>query len=723
MDMEKFLNDLLAVNPNYDIDLIRRAYKKAEEAHGSQMRQSGEPYLIHPIAVAKILADLGMDESTIIAGLLHDTVEDTSYAEADLKRDFGEEVALLVDGVTKLGTLKYESKEERQAENLRKMFLAMSKDIRVLIIKLSDRLHNLRTINYMTEPQIRDKCQETLEIYAPLASRLGIYAMKFELEDIALKMLEPEFYYDLVKQVNMRKEMREEYILKVIGQIREQLDKLDLHYDIKGRSKHFYSIYRKMKFQHKQLDEIFDLTAVRVIVDTVKDCYAVLGVVHTMWKPIPGRFKDYIAMPKPNRYQSLHTTVIGDNGEPFEIQIRTVEMNKIAEYGIAAHWKYKEGISEDKEEVKLAWLRQTLEWQKDMNDPKEFMETLKVDLFSNQVFVFTPKGDVIELPAGSTPLDFAFKIHSAIGAKCIGAKVNGKMVPIDYTLKNGEIIDIVTSASSKGPSIDWLKIVKSNTARNKIRQWLKRENKNENTDKGKDMLDKYVRRKGYDPQHILKIQWINKTAKALNLSSADDLYTAIGYGGLMLSKVVALLAEYSQEEKQAELKRKEKEETLPEPKKKRKRENTTGVTVEGMDDLLIRFSKCCNPVPGDEIIGFITKGRGISVHRKDCVNITSMPAEERQRFIPVQWNTEKQNIAYDADINILAEDRKGLFSDLSRICEDMDVHITGVNAKSAKDQVVSITMTISITSTIQMEKVLRQLGAVAGVADVYRASV
>lgn len=723
MDMEKFLNDLLAVNPNYDIDLIRRAYKKAEEAHGSQMRQSGEPYLIHPIAVAKILADLGMDESTIIAGLLHDTVEDTSYAEADLKQDFGEEVALLVDGVTKLGSLKYESKEERQAENLRKMFLAMSKDIRVLIIKLSDRLHNLRTINYMTEPQIRDKCQETLEIYAPLASRLGIYAMKFELEDIALKMLEPEFYYDLVKQVNMRKEMREGYIQKVILQIREQLDKLDLEYDIKGRSKHFYSIYRKMKFQHKQLDEIFDLTAVRVIVDTVKDCYAVLGVVHTMWKPIPGRFKDYIAMPKPNRYQSLHTTVIGDNGEPFEIQIRTVEMNQIAEYGIAAHWKYKEGISEDKEEVKLAWLRQTLEWQKDMNDPKEFMETLKVDLFSNQVFVFTPKGDVIELPAGSTPLDFAFKIHSAIGARCIGAKVNGKMVPIDYTLKNGEIVDIVTSASSKGPSIDWLKIVKSNTARNKIRQWLKRENKNENTDKGKEMLEKYVRRKGYDPQQILKIQWINKTAKALNLSSADDLYTAIGYGGLLLSKVVALLAEYSQEEKQAEQKRREKEETLPEPKKKRKRENTTGVTVEGMDDLLIRFSKCCNPVPGDQIIGFITKGRGISVHRKDCVNITSMPDEERQRFIDVQWNTEKQNIAYDADINIVAEDRKGLFSDLSRICEDMDVHITGVNAKSAKDQIVSITMTISITSTVQMEKVLRLLGAVPGVADVYRASV
>lgn len=721
MEMEKFLNDLLEINPNYDIELIERAYRKAEEVHEGQMRKSGEPYLIHPVEVAKILADLGMDENTIVAGLLHDTVEDTPYTQEDLKKDFGEEVALLVDGVTKLGSLKYESKEERQAENLRKMFLAMSKDIRVLIIKLSDRLHNLRTINYMSETQIRDKCNETLEIYAPLASRLGIYAMKFELEDIALKMLEPDFYYDLVKQVNMKKDRREEYITKVIAQIREQLDKLDLHYEITGRSKHFYSIYRKMKFQHKQLDEIFDLTAVRVIVDTVKDCYAVLGVVHTMWKPIPGRFKDYIAMPKPNRYQSLHTTVIGENGDPFEIQIRTVEMHKIAEYGIAAHWKYKEGISVDREEVKLAWLRQTLEWQKDMNDPKEFMETLKVDLFSNQVFVFTPKGDVIELPAGSTPLDFAFKIHSAIGAKCIGAKVNGKMVPIDYTLKNGEIVDIVTSANSKGPSIDWLKIVKSNTARNKIRQWLKRENKSENTEKGKEMLEKYLRRKGYDPQHILKSQWINKTAKAFNLASADDLYTSIGYGGVLLSKVVIMLQEYYHEEKQAELKQKEKEAVAAEHRKKGRTQNTTGITVEGMDDLLIRFSKCCNPVPGDEIIGFITKGRGISIHRKDCVNILSLPEEERQRFIEVEWDTEKQNIAYDADINILAEDRKGLFSDLSRVCEDMDVHIAGVNAKSAKDRVVNITMTLSISNTGQMEKVLKQLRMVPGVADVYRA--
>lgn len=537
--MEEFLHKLLKINPNYDKELITRAYLKAEQIHEGQKRKSGDDYVVHPMAVAEILADLGMDENTIVAGLLHDAVEDTPYTLADLENDFGEEVALLVNGVTKLKSLVYESKEERQAENLRKMFLAMSKDIRVLIIKLADRLHNLRTIDYMNQNQIIEKCKETLEIYAPLASRLGIYAMKFELEDIALKELESETYYDLVKQVNLRKEQREANINKVINSLKEGLDSLNIKYEIQGRNKHFYSIYRKMKFQGKQLDEIFDLTAVRIIVETVRDCYAVLGLVHTRWKPIPGRFKDYIAMPKPNRYQSLHTTVIGDDGNPFEIQIRTVEMHKVAEYGIAAHWKYKEGKKgnvEDKEEVKLAWLRQTLEWQKDLSDSKEFMETLKVDLFSNQVFIFTPKGDVIELPAGSTTLDFAFKIHTAIGEKCIGAKVNGKMVPLDYTLNNGEIVEIITSASSKGPSIDWLKIVKSNTARNKIRQCLKRENKSENIEKGKGMLEKYVRRKGYDPQQIVRNQWINKAAKSLNIASSDELFTSISYGGVLLSK-------------------------------------------------------------------------------------------------------------------------------------------------------------------------------------------
>lgn len=722
-EMEKFLQELLSINPNFDIELIEKAYRKAEAYHQNQLRKSGEPYLVHPVEVAKILADLGMDENTIVAGLLHDTVEDTSYSEQELKDDFGEEVALLVDGVTKLGSLVYESKEERQAENLRKMFLAMSKDIRVLIIKLADRLHNLRTINYMSEEQIKEKCKETLEIYAPLASRLGIYKMKFELEDIALKQLDPEAYYNLVSQVKIKKQKREDNINKVIAEIKDSLNDLNIQYDITGRSKHFYSIYRKMKYQNKQLDEIFDLTAIRIIVDTIKDCYAVLGIVHTMWKPIPGRFKDYIAMPKPNRYQSLHTTVIGDNGEPFEIQIRTYEMHKIAEYGIAAHWKYKEGIDSktDKEEVKLSWLRQTIEWQKDMNDPKEFMETLKVDLFSNQVFVFTPKGDVIELPAGSTPLDFAFKIHSAIGAKCVGAKVNGKMVPIDHTLKNGNIVEIITSSNSKGPSIDWLKIAQSSNARNKIRQWLKKENKSDNTDKGKEMLEKYVKRKGYDAQLILKSQYINKCAKNFNLASSDDLYTAIGYGGVLLSKVVTMLLSFYHDDQKAELKRKEKAETSLENKKKVKKKMQTGVTVRGVDNLLIRFSKCCNPVPGDEIIGFITKGRGISVHRKDCVNVVSLPEAERQRFIDVEWDKQKENMSYDTDINILAEDRKGLFSDLSRVCEDMDVHITGVNAKSAKDGIVNITMTLSISNTSEIEKVLRALRNVYGIADVYRA--
>ncbi|WP_037372944.1 RelA/SpoT family protein [Anaerovorax odorimutans] len=717
---EQFLQHLLSINENIDIMLIEKAYEKAAQMHEGQLRKSGEPYLIHPVEVAKILTDLGMDENTIVAGLLHDVVEDTPYTQEDLINDFGEEVALLVDGVTKLGSLVIESKEERQAENLRKMFLAMSKDIRVLIIKLSDRLHNLRTINYMNENQIKEKCLETLEIYAPLASRLGIYTIKFELEDIALKHLDPTAYYDLVTQVKIKKNEREENINRVITEIKESLEDLNINYEITGRNKHFYSIYRKMKYQNKQLEEIFDLTAVRIIVDSVKDCYAVLGIVHTMWKPIPGRFKDYIAMPKPNRYQSLHTTVIGDSGEPFEIQIRTYEMHKIAEYGIAAHWKYKEGIKTDKEENKLAWLRQTLEWQKDLNDPKEFMETLKVDLFSNQVFVFTPKGDVIELPAGSTPLDFAFKIHSVIGVKCIGAKVNGKMVPIDYTLKNGNIVEIVTSSNSKGPSIDWLKIAQSSNARNKIRQWLKKENKSDSVDKGKEMLEKYVRRKGYESQQIIRSHWLNKVAKNYNLASSEDLYTSISSGGIILSKVVFMLLGLYHEEKQAELKRKEKNEKITVNKKKQRHKDAAGVSVKGVDNLLIRFSKCCNPVPGDDIIGFITKGRGISIHRTDCINIISLPDGEKERLVEVEWDKQKENMSYNVDINILAEDRKGMFSDISRVCEDMDVHIAGVNAKSAKDKIVNITMTLAISNVSQMEKVLRSLRSVQGVADVYR---
>lgn len=722
--MKHFLDSLLEINPKYDVEIIGKAYQIADNMHQGQLRKSGEPYMIHPAAVAIILAELGMDDETIVAGLLHDAVEDTDYTKEQLEKDFGPEIANLVDGVTKLGSIVFESKEERQAENLRKMFLAMSKDIRVLIIKLADRLHNLRTINYMDERKIIDKCKETLEIYAPLASRLGIYTLKFELEDIALKHLDPFAYYDLVTQVNAKKAQRSAIIDQVVQEIRESLDELNITYEITGRSKHFYSIYRKMKYQNKQLDEIFDLTAVRIIVETIKDCYAVLGVVHTMWRPIPGKFKDYIAMPKTNMYQSLHTTVIGDNGDPFEIQIRTYEMHRVAEFGIAAHWKYKEGVSIDKEETKLAWLRQTLEWQKEMNDPKEFMETLKVDLFASQVFVFTPKGDVIELPAGSTPLDFAFKIHSAIGAKTIGAKVNGKMVPIDYTLENGNIVEIVTSPNASGPSIDWLKIAKSSNARNKIRAFLKRENKSDAVDKGKDLLDKYVRKKGMDTQHIIKNTNIAKVVKALNLSSTEELYTQLSQGGTFLSKVAGMLIGYYNDEKQEETKKAEndiKNIAVEKKKKDYSQKDQTGVTVEGVDNLLIRFSKCCNPVPGDDIVGFITKGRGISVHRADCINVLSLPPEERARCIDVVWDEAKQNKSYNADVTIIADDRKGLFSDLSRVCEDMDVHITGVNAKSSKEQVVTITMTLSISNKSQMEKILRSLKNVAGVNDVYRA--
>ncbi len=720
--MDEFLEYLKELNPHYDLELIKKAYMTAAKMHEGQLRKSGEPYIIHPVETAKILAQLGMDEQTIVAGLLHDVVEDTPYTEEQLTEEFGSEVTLLVDGVTKLGNLVFETKEEAQAENMRKMFLAMSKDIRVLIIKLSDRLHNMRTIDYMPPNKIKEKCKETLEIYAPLANRLGMFNMKFELEDIALKHLEPEFYSNLAKQINQRKEEREQQINKIIEQLKGALDTLNIHYEVKGRSKHFYSIYRKMRDKHKQLDEIFDLMAVRVLVDTIKDCYAVLGVVHTMWRPIPGRFKDYIAMPKSNMYQSLHTTVFGDDEHPFEIQIRTYEMHQIAEYGIAAHWKYKEGIKSDQEEVKLAWLRQTLEWNKDMDDSKEFMETLKMDLFSNQVFVFTPAGKVIELPAGSTPIDFAYKIHSAVGNKCIGAKINGKMVPIDHVLENGNIVEIITSANSKGPNIDWLKIAKSSNARNKIRQWLKKENKSENEEKGKSMLEKYIRRKGYDPQQIIKIQRINRVAKELKFPNVEDLYSSLGYGGTMLSKVLDLLVKFYDEEKQAELKKLKEIKNYEHKPSKKKSENTGGISIKGVDNLLIRLAKCCNPVPGDNIVGFITKGRGVSVHRADCPNITSLPEEERARFIDVEWDVEKQQATFETEVAIVGEDRKGLFSDLSKICEDMDVHITGVIGKSNNDNTASITLTVQISNVNQISQLISRFKSLMGVIDVYRGS-
>ena len=725
----EFLEKMKEFNPAYDLDFIGKAYDVANEMHAGQIRKSGEPYLVHPVCVAEILAELGMDEETIAAGLLHDVIEDTSYSKEDMIREFGEEVAALVDGVTKLGALKFESKEERQAENLRKMFLAMSKDIRVLIIKLSDRLHNLRTINYMTHEKIVEKCQETLDIYAPLAARLGIYTMKMELEDIALKFLEPEAYYDLAEQVSERKGEREDAINRVVEEIRGALNEIGIKHEIYGRSKHFYSIFKKMKYQHKNLDEIFDLMAVRIIVETVRDCYAVLGMVHTMWKPIPGRFKDYIAMPKPNMYQSLHTTVIGNSGKPFEIQIRTYEMHRIAEYGIAAHWKYKEGIDSDKEEVKLSWLRQALEWQKDVKDPKEFMESLKMDLFSNQVFVFTPNGDVIELPAGATPLDFAFKIHTDVGCKCVGAKVNGKMVTIDHELENGNIIEIVTSANAAGPSIDWLKIARSSSARNKIRQWLKKENRNDAVDKGKDLFTQYLRKKGFDPKVLLTNSYIGRAVKELHFKDAEDMYTQLSYGGNIQTKVAHLLQSFEDEKQHLASEEKNKsllddlnvisEKTSRRLEKKRA-DSETGVVVEGVDNLMIRLAKCCTPVPGDEITGYITKGRGITVHRKDCDNIKTLPKEERNRCIDVSWDPELLNKSFEGEICIIAKEQKVMLSSISKVCEDNNVDIIGLNGRATKDETFRIDLILGISDRSQIEKLCRSFKSIPGIMEAYR---
>ena len=723
MTTEQYIEDLKTMNERYDDPMIIKAFEIANRLHNGQMRKSGEPYIIHPIAVSKILASFGMDNETVVAGLLHDVVEDTEYTREELVEDFNEEIALLVDGVTKLGNIKYDSKEELQAENFRKMFLAMSKDIRVLIIKLADRLHNMRTMEFMPPHKRKEKSAETLEIYAPLAGRLGIYSIKFELEDLAFKYLHPEDYESLSVQVSKRKEEREKIVDQLIDEISDELDKANFHYDVMGRSKHLYSIYKKMTLQHKQLDEIFDLIAIRVIVNTVKDCYAVLGLVHTKWTPIPGRFKDYIAMPKPNMYQSLHTTVLDENGDPFEIQIRTYEMHRIAEYGIAAHWKYKEGkggSGGDSSEQKLAWLRQALEWQKETDDSMEFLETLKMDLFDNQVFVFTPKGDVIELPAESTPLDFAFKIHTDVGIRCVGAKVNGKMVTIDHELKTGDIVDIITSANSAGPSMDWLNIAKSSQAKNKIRNWLRKANKNDSLNRGKTNIANYIKKKGYDPHLVAKNAYLLKAVKDLKLNNVNELYLQISNGGSALAKLGQRLIDYFVEDNKKEEIRKEEE---IKKKKQVHRENSsdgTGIIVKGSDNLLIRIARCCTPVPGDDIIGFITKGRGITVHRKDCSNIVSLPEQEKGRLIQVEWETPKEGQTYYTDINICCKDRRGMFSDISKVCEDMDVRLVGVNMKPADMEYVNVTITVAITGTHQIQRLLIALRNVPGIDKVYR---
>lgn len=720
---EQFISTLEELNHKYNNELVIKAFEIAKKLHEGQLRKSGEPYIIHPIAVSMILASFGMDNETIIAGLMHDVVEDAPYTREQLVEDFNEEIALLVDGVTKLGNIKYDSKEQLQAENFRKMFLAMSKDIRVLIIKLADRLHNMRTLEYMPTNKREEKALETLEIYAPLAGRLGIYSIKFELEDLALMYLHPSEYKDLSKKVNTKRQMREVVVQQLIEEIKAGLAKSNIPCDVTGRSKHLYSIYKKMVVQKKQLDEIFDLTAIRVIVDSIKDCYAVLGLVHTRWTPIPGRFKDYIAMPKPNMYQSIHTTVLDDDGNPFEIQIRTKEMHRIAEYGIAAHWKYKEGNKSNtdaEDEQKLAWLRQALEWQKETDDSLEFLETLKVDLFDHQVFVFTPNGDVVELPADSTPLDFAFKIHTDVGVRCVGAKVNGKMVTIDHKLKTGDIVEIVTSANSSGPSMDWLNIVKSSQARNKIRNWLRKSDRTNVADKGKNAIANYLKKKGYDPALVAKNAYLLRAVKDLKLSNINELYASVSGGGSTQVKLGQRLIDYYLEDTHKEEK-KTQELINKKAVKREQNSGTNGIIVKGADNLLIKVARCCNPVPGDEIIGFITKGRGITVHRKDCTNIVNLPEIEKNRLIDVEWETPKQGQTYYADIVVSGQDRKGMFSDISKACEDLEIKLSGVNMRLVVDNNVNVTLTVSISGTHQMQRLLIALRNIDGVTQVFRA--
>ena len=721
---ENFMEELIAINPKYDDSIIVKAYDIAFSLHDGQLRKSGEPYIIHPIAVAKILANFGMDNETVVAGLLHDSVEDTEYTREQLVEDFDEKIALLVDGVTKLGNIKYDSNEELQAENFRKMFLAMSKDIRVLIVKLADRLHNMRTLEYMPTNKRESKALETLEIYAPLAGRLGIFSIKFELEDLALKYLHPLEYKKLTDVVSIKKAEYEKNIDRLIEIINDQLDESGIQHDIKGRSKHIYSIYRKMVLQKKSIDEIFDLMAVRVLVSSVKDCYAVLGLVHNRWTPIPGRFKDYIAMPKPNRYQSLHTTVIGDNGEPFEIQIRTYEMHRVAEYGIAAHWKYKEGkVSGDQEdnEQKLAWLRQALEWQKEADDSVEFLETMKVDLFDNQVFVFTPGGDVMELPAGSTPLDFAFKVHTQVGVKCVGAKVNGRMVTIDHELNNGDIVEIITSANSSGPSMDWLNICKSSGAKQKIRNWLRKANNDDDVDKGKNNIAAYIKKKGYEPSLVTKNAYILKAVKDFNCTNVNELYLQISRGGNTVSKLGQKLIEYYEIDHQKEIEKEDSIEIKKKPVNRGAEGSEGGIVVKGTDNLLIRRATCCNPVPGDMIIGYISKGKGITVHRCDCSNMQNLSEEDKARLIEVSWDTPDKNHVYFADIHVVSTERKGLFKDVSKLCDDNDVEIAGLNMIPAEPGQQQMLMTIGITDMHQMQVLLMNLRTLEGVEKVYRA--
>ncbi|GAB3050405.1 RelA/SpoT family protein [Virgibacillus ainsalahensis] len=707
-----------------DTDLISRAYNYAAHEHKDQYRKSGEPYIIHPVQVAGILVDLEMDAETIAGGLLHDVIEDTTVTFKELEETFNHEVAMLVDGVTKLGKIKYKSKEALQAENHRKMFVAMAKDIRVILIKLADRLHNMRTLKHLRPDKQRRISNETLEIFAPLAHRLGISTIKWELEDTALRYLNPQQYYRIVQLMKQKREQRESYIKEVMTEVDAQLKDVNIEADMSGRPKHLYSIYQKMAKQNKQFNEIYDLLAVRIIVDSIKDCYAVLGIIHTCWKPMPGRFKDYIAMPKQNLYQSLHTTVIGPKGDPLEVQIRTKEMHEIAEYGIAAHWAYKEGrqIKNSKKsfEEKLTWFREILDWQSETNDAEEFMESLKVDLFSDMVYVFTPKGDVIELPSGSIPLDFAYKIHTEIGNKTIGAKINGKMEPLDYQLKNGDIIEVMTSKHSYGPSQDWLKITQTSQAKNKIRQFFKKQRREENIIKGKEAVDKEIHDLSLEPKDVLTQENLERVMEKFNFSSEDDMYAAVGYQGITAAIIATRLTDKIRQRKQKEQDlAKTIEEVNTDFKQKKSPKGDSGVRVEGVDNLLVRLAKCCNPVPGDAIVGYITKGRGVSVHRADCPNVQT--EEAKQRYLHVEWEGDQHaQKQYHVDLEISGYDRRGLLNEVLQALNEMKTNITHVNGRSDRNKMAIIQLTILIHNTGHLRKIVERVKQIKDVYTVTR---
>ena len=726
---KKLIATIRAYRPTTDLSEIEKAYKIASKAHEGQKRKSGEPYIIHPLCVAIILAELELDKETIVAGILHDVVEDTVMTREEIAKEFSEEVALLVDGVTKLTQLDLsQDKIEVQAENLRKMFLAMAKDIRVILIKLADRLHNLRTMQYQSPAKQIEKSRETMDIYAPLAHRLGISKIKVELDDLSMQYLYPEVYKNLKEEITTRLNASEDFIVQMVEQVKQYMKEAGIEAEVDGRVKHLFSIYKKMITQNKTLDQIYDIHAIRIKVDTVRDCYAALGIIHEKYKPIPGRFKDYIAMPKENMYQSLHTTLIGPGGRPFEIQIRTYEMHRTAEYGIAAHWKYKEGGSgkNDNEEQKLSWLRQILEWQTDTTDNKEFMNAIKtdLDLFSDQVYVFPPADDVKNLPAGSTPIDFAYSIHSAVGNKMVGARVNGKLVTIDYELKSGDRVEIITSQNSKGPSRDWLSIVKSTQAKNKINQWFKQELKEDNIIKGKEMVANYCKTKGIVLSDITKPEYVEKCLNKYGFKDWDSILAAVGHGALKESQIVNRLNEEHLKTKKAEVTDKDvlEEIVAAESKEKaKKKEGKGGIVVKGIHDVAVRFSKCCNPVPGDEIVGFVTRGRGISIHRTDCVNIINFPANERARLIEAEWEQgQTAGDTYEVEINIFANNRTGLIVDISRMFTEAEIDVKSMNCRLNKKEFATISVGFDIHGKEELNRIIDKLRKIDGVTDITR---